>query len=85
MRELIINIERADCESELMMDIQKYEMYVKLWELYCEGGIAIENFKRAWFATSSVPRLETLEALAEVGPCLTLLGILGAWYQIDIG
>ena len=48
-------------------------------------AIAIENFKRAWFATSSVPRLETLEALAEVGPCLTLLGILGAWYQIDIG
>ena len=48
-------------------------------------GVAIENFKRAWFATSNVPRLETLEVLAEVGPCLTLLGILGAWYQIDIG
>ena len=71
-----------------MTDIQTYEMYVKLWGLSLTvlfEGIAIENFKAAWFLTSSVPRLETLEALAEVGPCLTLLGILGAWYQIDIG
>ena len=35
--------------------------------------------------TSSEQHLVTQEVSAEAGRCLTLLGILGVWYQIDIG
>ena len=35
--------------------------------------------------TSSEQRLVTQEVSAEAGRCLILLGILGVWYQIDIG
>ena len=35
--------------------------------------------------TSSEQRLVTQEVLVEAGRCLSLLGILGVWYQIDIG